>query len=365
MNIFIKALNPCVMRRQTIARYQMYLQANGHCLVSHPETADAIIVWTCGFRSDMATNSTVQVRKLRTRFRIPVYAAGCLPGINDIASPTIPWHHDWAVLPALFGDRQTPYYTTDHILCEPATCIDANSYRTDHPTSHITFADQFTKLLVGEGCTKHCTYCTERLAFPPQRNFPHEKLVAAAEKADPPYMLLADSLADYQDLPKLITDIHTIKPNATFALNNLHPAYVRDHLDELTHLPICHINLPIQSASDPILADMKRDYCYADLTKIATHITCPMDTHIIVGFPGETETDLQRTLNFIIQHHFTYVLVSTFYDTPRIPAHTLQPKIPETVKHQRAQRAVTTLSQAGILCQTPSMVDNLLQRLNS
>ncbi len=83
MNVYIKGLNACVMRKQKIVQYEDYLIANGHKIVPSPEDGNVILVWTCAFRSDHRDASVDKIQEYLTTYNdVKIVVTGCLPDIS-------------------------------------------------------------------------------------------------------------------------------------------------------------------------------------------------------------------------------------------------------------------------------------------
>jgi tRNA-2-methylthio-N6-dimethylallyladenosine synthase len=101
-----------------------------------------------------------------------------------------------------------------------------------------------------------------------------------------------------------------------------------------------HLHLPVQAGSDRILRQMNRGYSSADyLAKIGRlRSLCPdigLSSDVMVGFPGETETDFQETLQLLEQVEFDMLFSFRYSDRPPARASHFADKIPEPVKVRR------------------------------
>jgi tRNA-2-methylthio-N6-dimethylallyladenosine synthase len=106
-----------------------------------------------------------------------------------------------------------------------------------------------------------------------------------------------------------------------------------------------HIHLPLQAGSSRVLKAMKRTYNrerYMDrVALIREHVPdCALTTDIIVGFPGETETDFEETMEVVDE--VGYDSAFTFIFSPRrgTPAAELADQVPHAVKRERMERLV-------------------------
>lgn len=374
MNVYIKGLNACAMRRQKLAQYAEFLTSNRNVLVSAPELADIILVWSCGFRADHRDSSLGKIRHYLSTSSAKIVVSGCLPDIAPelLEFPTdrvvvANWKNDTAKLDAIFGAEKSAG-CFDLLFTEERLCVDAAQFRKENPGKDATFHDQFIKLLVSEGCGFKCAYCSERLAFPPYRSFPVERLYEACKRMVEKtgvheVILLADSLGQYgsdigANLPALIRKLHTIDHRMKFALNNLHLMNFTEYLDDMESFLasglIRHLNLPIQSASDRLLRYMNRLYCRADIERAFSLLEqlgfSSFDTHIIVGHPGEKERDLEETLDLLIKYKPQYVLVSKYMGSLGAPSAKLPDQVDEATAMRRLLKAAQYLVRAGIIC---------------
>ncbi|GAI36946.1 unnamed protein product, partial [marine sediment metagenome] len=245
-----------------------------------------VLVWTCGFRGDVVSNSISELNRYSREYPGEVIALGCLPDIDrelierNFKGRIMPWKGEGELLEEYFQAEAGSYSETNPVFCENAICQNAAEYRRQHPDSDATFWDQFFKLMVNEGCPYNCTYCTERLAFPPFSSVSEERLVDACRV--PPregncIVLTGDCLGQYgmdmgSSLPKLIRRLHCEYPETVYVLNDFHPAdflrFYDDIAEFLDRKWITHMVIPIQSASDRILFAMGRGYMKEDLDRV-------------------------------------------------------------------------------------------------
>ncbi|MDD5473262.1 MAG: radical SAM protein [Candidatus Methanoperedens sp.] len=374
MKVFIKGLNGCGMRKTTIQKYCNFLNANGHILVDNPKNSDVILLWTCAFRRDFRDNSISEIKRYQKEFKSELIVAGCLPDIDRgllseyFSGRIVNWRDDETKMEEYFGITDKRMSEITFNLGEKRLCHDVAKFKKENPNKDASFVDQFTKLFVAEGCRFKCTYCAERLAFPPYKSFPESELVKECrrlvnETGQLEVMLLGDSVGDYghdidSSLPNLIRKLKTINPDLKIALQGLNPAHFIKFYDDMVEFlregDIRHMQLPIQSASERILKLMQRPYTRADIEKIFTLLNntdfTEFDTHLIVGFPGETDEDYEETIQFVLHIHPKYVLVSGFMESPAMPAYKLPDKVDSETKYKRLRDAEARIKAAGIIC---------------
>lgn len=372
MKVHIKGLNNCPMRNQKLKQYIEFLTQNGHEVVDDIDQSDKILIWTCGFRTDVMENSIAEVKRTDAIYGGRVIVAGCVPDIHpdylkeSFTGDVVNWKDDVAKMDVLFGSRSTSLGDISPVYVEYKKCDNVTEIQVLHPDADVCFQDQFIKLSVSEGCNYKCTYCSERIAFPKYHSYDEDEIVRACRKiveetGEYDVMLSGDSLADYGSdtgttLPRLISKLVAIHPNVKVAIQNFHPCGFLKFEDELVEFiksnKIAHLAIPIQSASTRILELMNRCYTADDIDRIFTIINrlnfTRFDTHIIAGFPGETDDDFQLTMDFIRKHRPSFCLASFYMDSPIYAAGQLSNKVDREVAMNRLRQAEALFKELNI-----------------
>jgi tRNA A37 methylthiotransferase MiaB len=178
-----------------------------------------------------------------------------------------------------------------------------------------------------------------------------EKLKAGLKKNYKKFALIAGDIGCYgldinKDLTSLLTKLFQVDGKYKILLLDLNPRWLVKYYLELLQIlksnfgKVARIIIPIQSGSNRILKLMNRHYqleevetCILNLKKNIPEII--LDTHIMVGFPGETDEDFNKTLNLIRKIKFSKVEVYPYQDRPNTKASNLPHKIPEEVIKKR------------------------------
>lgn len=372
LRIRLVFFNACVIRKSKLVQYRKFLADRGHVVVEDQDQADLTLVWTCGFRTDIRDGCLRALGRILDTAQGDVLLTGCLPDICPEMLPSRPgsrvmrWRDDAAVLEDILGPGPS-LDTYDPVFVEERRCVDTAASRRENPEADYTFHDQFIKLGISEGCRFNCAYCSEKLAFPEFRSFPKEKIVQAARDIVArtqvyDIVLIADSLGQYgldtgETFPGLLEAICAIDPRVGLALNNLNPANLVEYLDDIAELirndRIRHLNLPIQSASDNVLSAMRRTYRQNDLHDIYSRLRdldfTAHDTHLIVGFPGESDEDFHDTLQFLLEYKPRFVLLSKYMEALAAPSARLPNKVPPATVQKRIKAAEDIFTEAGII----------------
>ncbi len=222
-------------------------------------------------------------------------------------------------------------------------------------------------LRVQTGCAEPCSYCI----IPSTRGRPRsvpiadllgeiDRIVAAGFKE---IALTGVHLGSYgsdleprASLNQLLRalDAHGIgsaplfeaPPNLLFRISSLDPM---DCTREIVNLVAAsdrfapHFHLPLQHASNRVLARMRRPYTieyYASLVD-DIHARIPdasIGSDIIVGFPGETDEDFEQLVAYLERSPLTHIHVFPYSDRPGTPASTMGDKVPGGVIRERGRR---------------------------
>lgn len=374
MKVFVHGLNSCGMRNTDVQRYRDFLIANGHELVNSPEDSDVVLLWTCAFRRDMRDNSLAQIKHYKMNHKVELVVAGCLPDIDRkllneyFKGHIINWRDDEMKMEEFFGSPNKKLSEIPRVLFKEKMYDDELTFRKENRDADVPYIGRYIQLYVSEGCPFECTYCSERLAFPPYRSFSEDEIVETCRRQvehceRKTVVLLADSIGSYGcdtgiSLPGLINRLKAIHPDLRIAMQGFNPFHFLKFYDEIVEFLrsglIVHLQIPYQSASDRILKLMKRPYNRADIENVFSRINeigfTEFDTHIIVGFPSETEEDFKESVQFALRHRPKYVLLNGFMETPGMVAAKLSGKVgPETIR-SRLREAEFRLKAAGILC---------------
>ena len=225
--------------------------------------------------------------------------------------------------------------------------------------------DQLTAYVsIMEGCSKYCSYCIVPYTRGEEISRPFEDVMLEVhqlvQKGVIEITFLGQNVNDYQGLTKdkSIADL-SVLIHYTAAIQNIqrirfttsHPSSFGQSLidcyDEEIKLAN-HLHLPVQSGSDRLLAKMKRTYTALEyknkikkLRMVRPDICISSD--FIVGFPGETDDDFQKTLDLVEQIQFDKSYTFIYSPRPGTPASDLKDCLPLAIKKQRLQKLQSVL----------------------
>jgi tRNA A37 methylthiotransferase MiaB len=157
-------------------------------------------------------------------------------------------------------------------------------------------------------------------------------------------------------LPKLLEELFKVKGDYTISLIDLNVYWLVKYYSEFLAIlksnskKIYTIILPIQSGSDKILKLMNRKYeiddvkrCILDLKKNVPGIL--IETHVMVGFPGETAEDFFMSIQLVKEMQFSKIQVYKYEERPGTLALSLPEKVPRDQIEKRAKIIKCKLSE--------------------
>jgi len=210
-----------------------------------------------------------------------------------------------------------------------------------------------------EGCSKYCSFCVVPYTRGEEVSRPFEDvLVEVAQLAAQGVReinLLGQNVNAYRgpygdgeiaDLGLLIRTIAQIEGVGRIRFTTSHPLEFSDSLiDAYRDVPQLanFLHLPVQAGSDRILSAMKRNYTALEfksrIRKLrAVRPDISISSDFIVGFPGETDADFEKTMKLIEDVGFDQSFSFIYSRRPGTPAADLADDTPDAVKHERLSR---------------------------
>lgn len=207
---------------------------------------------------------------------------------------------------------------------------------------------------IQDGCDAFCSYCI----IPALRGAPISKPMEAAvqefsqcvEKGFKEIVLVGIHIGLYgkgmgYDLTALLKEFLKIEGNFRIRLSSIEVNEIDDELLTLmaSNKKLCnHLHIPLQSGSDKILGLMKRKYKvekYIETVKKAKSVITNLSvgSDVIVGFPNETETDFQKTINAIKEAGTDFLHVFPYSDRTGTIASQMSGKLTDKEKEKRSK----------------------------
>jgi len=205
---------------------------------------------------------------------------------------------------------------------------------------------------IQDGCDNFCTFCIvpkvrgRAVSRPPEDIFENIRQVVAFGFKE--VVITGVNIGRYQhgeyDFEKLIKSILEIPGNFRVRISSIEPDGYSDSFFELFKHPKLtpHLHICLQSGSEDILLKMRRMYKASEFEKIALKLKSDypnfnLTTDLIVGFPGETEEDFQKTVDLTKKIGFGHAHTFKYSVRSGTRAERLPDQIPETVKTNRSK----------------------------
>ncbi len=229
----------------------------------------------------------------------------------------------------------------------------------DHlPPARVEGASAFVSIM--EGCSKYCSFCVVPYTRGEEVSRPFEdvltEVAGLAEQGVREVTLLGQNVNAYlgatgagderADFAMLLDYVAEIPGIERIRYTTSHPREFTQRLID-AHGAIgklaAHVHLPVQSGSDRVLAAMKRGYTVLEYKSIVRRLRAArpdvsLTSDFIVGFPGETAEDFERTMALIEEVGFDGSFSFVYSPRPGTPAADLADDTPQATKLARLQR---------------------------
>lgn len=208
-------------------------------------------------------------------------------------------------------------------------------------------------LKVQDGCNNACTFCIVHVARGPAQSTPLNEVINRAQKyiaeGAKEIVLTGIDLGAYNNpsLPALINELLNKTSIKRIRLSSIEPQSIDDELINLlkkSNGRLCrYLHIPLQSGSDKILKEMGRKYSAAQYLNLIQNLrtSCPeiaISTDVIVGFPGESNNDFEKTYELVKKCAFMKLHIFRYSKRKDTPAAMRADQIDAKVKATRAKK---------------------------
>ena len=381
-------------RLETAEAEQLLIHGNSYTVCQDYRDADLIVFLTCAFNQSKEDLSRRIMQKIDAQKRpdAQLLPLGCLtrvipetarpagqfadlvatidrltrfgefscPGINQ------PYPEIWNVAHKLFGRE-----TGDAMLCEYVIGVPMGSrlrLMTALSASLVRFMANYRRFVdkefafdkkrtfsirISTGCRGRCSYCSIRISRGDVKSKPLEMVIAEFERGLAAgyrdFALLGTDIGDYgkdqgSDLINLLEAMVAHKEDFKLRLHNLNPRWLiasAPRFDKVLKTgKIAYLLSPIESLSDRVLEKMARGYGAQDYMAAAHQVRRAdsrvyFSTQIMVGFPGETEEDFQKSAEVFKPNLFDYVEIYRFTPRSGTRAAKMADQVPVNIGRQR------------------------------
>ncbi len=350
-------------------------QQAGHELTPDAGDADVLIVNTCAF-IDSAKQESIDTILEMARHKTDgnckrLIVTGCMaeryreelkkeiPEIDAVLGtgqvPEIVGAISGGATPLTFyRSSQLPVPSSQHPGALPTYIYDADTPRLMATPKHYAYVK------IAEGCDYKCAFCIIPTLRGEYRSRPGDSIVrearALAARGVKELLLISQDTTFYGvdrkergALGRLLRDLNSVEGLEWIRLLYLYPTTIDEEtLAAMAECDkVCHyIDLPLQHASNAMLKRMKRPGTRQSYDTLLTRIRervpgVSFRTTFIVGFPGETEADVDELCAFITDHAFDHVGVFTYSHEEGTSAYALDDDVPARTKAARRARVMS------------------------
>lgn len=344
----------CQMNENDSEHITGILQSAGARFSKSPEESDIFIVNTCAVRGkseEKLFSLLGRLKLLKKNSDVFIGIAGCVaqlyrsellkknPNIDFVVGPDNYWRI-LEIIPEMWKKKviSTDWHKSWHEI------PDAKTVRESDISGYIT---------IMEGCNNFCSYCVVpftrgREKFRPIENILNE-LGDLARKGYKEIQFLGQNVNSYQDqntkedFSHLLRESDQIEGIEWIRFITSHPKNLsREIAKNMKYTKkTCHqLHLPIQSGSTPVLKRMNRGYTRDDYLKKIDMLRnlmpdISLSTDIIVGYPGESETEFQESMSLLKTIGFTNIFSFRYSPRPFTAAAKLEDSVPLEEKRRR------------------------------
>ncbi|MCS7178983.1 MAG: tRNA (N(6)-L-threonylcarbamoyladenosine(37)-C(2))-methylthiotransferase MtaB [Anaerolineae bacterium] len=347
----------CRLNQSELEALARQLAARGHRVVDDPAQADICVVNTCAVTAEAERKTRHLLRALaRANPRARIAVLGCAATLRpeELASfPNVAW-----VIPNEEKERaaETLALTPTPLPPSPSPALRERERGWPEGPGEGVRARTRAFVKIQDGCDNACTYCIVHLLRGPVRSRPPEEVVAEiAARVREGYqeaVLTGVNIGAYgrdlglkSGLAALVAAILARTDLPRLRLSSVEPWDVDESLLALWADPrLCRqLHLPLQSGCEATLQRMGRRMTAAAYAHLVERIRAAVPemaitTDIIVGFPGEDETEFAESLAFVERMAFARLHVFPFSPRPGTPAAWMEGRVPEPVVRERAAR---------------------------
>jgi len=342
---------------------KLLFQKAGYRIVPEDQFADVYVVNTCTVTSMGDKKSRQMLRRVHSLNPSAIVAAvGCFAQVSPEEAAKVEgvslvlgnnMKHRIVELVENIRNKEKSQYVFERKLLSEYEELPVETY------------DGHTRafLKVQDGCDQFCSYCIIPYARGPIRSRDINEVIKEAKSfalnGFKEVVLTGIHLTSYYDernskgLAELIKEIHEVEGIKRIRLGSLEPMFLTsDFIGEIKKLPkLCpHFHLSLQSGCTETLKRMNRKYTPEEYRNIVSLIRekipdVTFTTDVMVGFPGETEEEFEKSYAFCREIGFLWMHVFKYSPRKGTPAYKFQDQIDSKTKEARSKRMIELAKQ--------------------
>ena len=352
----------CKVNAYETEAMQQLLEEAGYEIVPFSEKADVYVVNTCSV-TNMADRKSRQMLHKAKKLNPDsiVVGAGCYvqtkeqEAISDLAIDIIIGNNKKHELVSLINEYMAKRENTHSDLFTENAVIDINDNKQEFEELFLSKTAEHTRafIKVQDGCNQFCSYCIIPYARGRVRSRSIENVLAEvnrlAQNGFKEIVLTGIHLSSYgvdcdDNLLHLIQEVHKVDGIERIRLGSFEPRLITEEFaSELSKLKkVCpHFHLSLQSGCDETLKRMNRKYTTEEYARSCKLLRKYFDhpaitTDVIVGFPGETEEEFEKTKEYLEKIHFYEMHIFKYSKRQGTRAAVMDNQVPDEIKTKRS-----------------------------
>ncbi len=333
MRAYIKTYG-CSLNQADSDVARSILSDSGIDVSGSPGDSDVIIINSCTVKSATAQKILYELDNLRKAGR-NVVVTGCMAGANR---DLIEKHFPAAGIVTTQNIDMLPHAVSESALGRRVV-LDGYK-RLDRASLSKPAECTIAKVPINDGCLSSCTFCETKFARGPLNSFSEDSILNAvrysAAHGAAEIDLSSQDCGAYgrdrkSDIAGLMKRIDGIEGDFKVRVGMMNPEHMRRYLEEMLSIMegsdrfYRFIHMPVESGSDHVLEGMRRKYTVEDAEELIGTIRdrlrdVTIETDIIVGFPTETRSDFDDTMEFIERARPDVTNISRFGARPHTAA---------------------------------------------
>jgi len=351
MNVYLETYG-CTANKSDESIAIGILKKEKHKIVDKIEDADVLILLTC---TVIGTTEQRMLSRLRVfkKTNKKIIVAGCMPQVqSDLIKSITP---NASLLPPQYIQYINYVIESKEIPSQKEKKKNIPKY----------FKELSAPISIAKGCMFSCNYCITHFARGCLQSCSQVEIIADVKQAINQgcneILLTAQDTASYgldtdDNLGYLLKNICEIEGEFRIRVGMMNPYTAQKNIDSILNAYsnkkiYKFIHLPVQSGDNDILKQMNRKYQVENFKKIVstfrkTYPDITLSTDVIVGFPGETEEQFERSVRLIKKVKPDIVNITKFSARPLTKAKIMKHRIPTEIVKYRS-RKLTSICTEG------------------
>ncbi len=332
MKAYIKTYG-CTLNQADSDIISSVLKSDGIGLADSEDSADVVIVNTCTVKKATSQKILYKLNNLEKAGK-RLIVTGCMAGANQdliekyAPSASVVTAPNMEMIGSVAQDARVGKRTV------------LNNYKKIDRLALLDPVNSIiAKIPVNDGCLSSCSFCETKFARGPLNSFSEELILKGIEysvrNGAKEIQLTSQDMGAYgmdkgTNIAKLMKRIDGIEGDFMVRIGMLNPEHLHKYFDGFANALRSErfynfVHIPVQSGSNQVLRDMKRHYTIEEFDHYVSELRAripgiTIETDIIVGFPTETDSNFEETLDFIKRTKPDVTNISRFGARPHTPA---------------------------------------------